>query len=309
MPAYAMTCTRECETRSAAELTPGTASPGGRFTRRGAPGQAGRLLAAAVLVVSALLLPLPMIGTAAHAYDNPELLPSSPTAIIDLARALTDTQRSALEAELQAFEANQGWKLRVLTQYERTPGRAVKDFWNLDERSLLLVADPRGGNLLNFNVGDALFALMPRTFWVELQTRYGNQYYVREHGEDGAIIDALHSVEGCLERGGCQVVPGLPQEQWLLTLCTSLLGGLIVGFAAYPRHPDRLIEWTWVLLLSPLWVILFGIFGVAPIITRTSDLLPLIRNGLGFAGSAVVAYLIAQRTVGQPTAADQDDQG
>ena len=63
------------------------------------------------------------------------------------------------------------------------------------------MADPRGGNLLNFNVGEALFALMPRTFWVELQTRYGNQYYVRDHGEDGAIVDALHAVEGCLAIG------------------------------------------------------------------------------------------------------------
>jgi hypothetical protein len=58
-------------------------------------------------------------------------------------------------------------------------------------------------------------------------------------------------VKGCLEIGGCQVVPGLPQEQWILTLATSILGGLIVGFAAYPRQPDRSVEWAWVLLLSP----------------------------------------------------------
>ncbi|MCS5705180.1 TPM domain-containing protein [Synechococcus sp. FGCU-3] len=236
---------------------------------------------------------------AAHAYDNPELLPNHPTPVIDLAKAFTDAQRAALEQQLDQFEANTGWKLRVLTQYERTPGLAVKDFWNLDERSLLLVADPRGGNLLNFNVGDALFALMPRTYWVELQTRFGNVYYVRDHGEDGAITDALGAVETCLERGGCQVVPGLPQEQWLLTLATSILGGLIVGFAAYPRKPEHTVEWAWVLLLSPLWVILFGVFGVAPIITRTSEVLPLVRNGLGFVGAIAAAYLIAQNTLGR----------
>jgi len=132
-----------------------------------------------------------------------------------------------------------------------------------------------------------------------LQTRFGNQYYVRDHGEDGAIIDALGAVETCLDRGGCQVVPGLPNEQWVLTLATSILGGLIVGFAAYPRKPDRVVEWAWVLLLSPLWVILFGIFGVAPIVTRTSDLLPLIRNLMGFIGAIATAYLIAQNTVGK----------
>jgi hypothetical protein len=175
----------------------------------------------------------------------------------------------------------------------------VRDFWNLDERSLLLVADPRGGNLLNFNVGDALFALMPRTYWVELQTRFGNQYYVRDHGEDGAIVDALAAVEICLERGGCQVVPGLPTEQWVLTLATSILGGLIVGFVAYPRQPGRRVEWAWVLLLSPLWLILFGVFGVAPIVTRTSDLLPLARNALGFVGAIAVGYVLAQTVLGR----------
>ena len=61
------------------------------------------------------------------------------------------------------------------------------------ETSLLIIADPRGGNLLSFNVGDAYFALMPRIFWVELQTRFGNQFYVRDNGEDGAILTLENS--------------------------------------------------------------------------------------------------------------------
>jgi hypothetical protein len=259
-----------------------------------------RMTGALVGAAIALLLMMSPVWTAmAQADDNPDLLPDRPTPVIDLAKVLTDPQRLALEEELNDFASTSGWKLRVLTQYDRTPGLAVKDFWKLDDRSLLLVADERGGNLLNFNVGEALFALMPRTFWVELQTRFGNQYYVREHGQDGAVLDALHTVKGCLAMGGCQVVPGLPQEQWLLTLCTSILGGLIVGFAAFPRQPGRRFEWMWVLLLSPLWIILFGVFGVAPIVTRTNDLLPLARNGLGFVAAAVAAYLIAQATLGK----------
>ena len=257
---------------------------------------------------ASLLLLIGLLGfgpAAAQAYDNPDLLPDHPTPVIDLAKTLSDGQRASLEANLNAFEASSGWKLRVLSQYDRTPGLAVKEFWGLDERSLVLVADPRGGNLLNFNVGDALFALMPRTFWVELQTRYGNQYYVREHGEDGAIVDALSAVQGCLERGGCQVVPGLPQEQWLLTLCTSLLGGLIVGFAAYPRKEGRTVEWAWVLLLSPLWGLLFIVFGLGPVLTRTSDWVPISRNCLGFLAAALAAYLIAQQTVGRSRLNDQ----
>jgi hypothetical protein len=264
------------------------------------PFQRARIRTGLLACLLALLVGwLPAWTAPALADDNPDLLPDHPTPVIDLARLLTEGQRSDLEQELNDFARNSGWKLRVLTQYDRTPGLAVKQFWQLDERSLLLVADERGGNLLNFNVGDALFALMPRTFWVELQTRFGNQYYVRENGRDGAVLDAIHTVKGCLAMGGCQVVPGLPREQWLLTLCTSILGGLIVGFAAFPRQADRKVEWLWVLLLSPLWIILFGVFGVAPIVTRTSDVLPLARNGLGFAAAALVAYLIAQATVGK----------
>ena len=66
------------------------------------------------------------------------------------------------------------------------------------------------------------------------------------------------------------------------------------------------VEWAWVLLLSPLWVILFGVFGIAPVITRTSDLLPLVRNGLGFVGAIAVAYLIAQATVGKARLKDSE---
>ena len=239
------------------------------------------------------------VASPAQAYDNPELLPDHATPVIDLAKVFSEPQRTQLERNLERIEAETGWKLRVLTQYERTPGLAIRDFWGLDESSLLLVADPRGGNLLNFNVGDAFFALMPRTYWVELQTRFGNQYYVKDNGEDGAVLDALNAVEICLERGGCQVVPGLPLEQWLLTLSTSVLGGLVAGFAAYPRKDEDTVAWSWLLLLSPLWVMLFGVFGIAPVITRTSDLLPILRNSMGFLGSAVGAYLIAQATVGR----------
>ena len=73
-----------------------------------------------------------MIGVGAAspalAYDNPELLPDHPTPVIDLARAFSESQRDGLEQSLDQFEENTGWKLRVLTQYERTPGLALRDF-------------------------------------------------------------------------------------------------------------------------------------------------------------------------------------
>ena len=101
-------------------------------------------------IIAGLLVAFTGLAAPALAYDNPDLLPDHPTPVIDLAKILTDPQRESLESNLSNFEAESGWKLRVLTQYDRTPGQAVKSFWNLDERSLLLVADERGGNLLNF---------------------------------------------------------------------------------------------------------------------------------------------------------------
>jgi hypothetical protein len=99
-----------------------------------------------VICVVSLCAWLPMAP--ALAYDNPELLPNTQTAIIDLAKSLSARQEENLDSQLNQFETETGWKLRVLTQYDQTPGRAVKDFWGLDDHSVMLVADPRGGNLL-----------------------------------------------------------------------------------------------------------------------------------------------------------------
>jgi energy-converting hydrogenase Eha subunit A len=154
-----------------------------------------------------------------------------------------------------------------------------------------LVADSRGGNILNFNVGDAVYQLLPRTFWVELQTRYGNLYFVREEGEDQSILQSLGSIKTCLSQGGCRVVPGLPREQWILTLITSVLGGIICGFAAQPRRKGQVFAWQWALIFSPLWAFVFIAFGIGPVVTRTSEWLPLVRNIAGFLIGALVAYL------------------
>ncbi|MBE9050493.1 TPM domain-containing protein [Nostocales cyanobacterium LEGE 11386] len=232
-----------------------------------------------------------MHSSPALAYDNPDLLPNFQTPVIDLAKSLTDVQEEKLVTDLKQFEGETGWKLRVLTQYDRTPGRAVINYWGLDDKSILLVADARGGNILSFSVGDAVYELLPRTFWIELQTRFGNLYFVREQGEDQAILQALDSVKGCLLQGGCAVVPGLPREQWILTLITSVVGGIICGFASHPQKEGQIIAWQWALIFSPLWGILFIAFGIGPVVTRTSDWLPLVRNISGFFIGALVAYL------------------
>ncbi len=241
-----------------------------------------------------LILMLSIYNKPCFAINNPELLPEIKSPVIDLAKTLSPYQKEILEKQLNDFEEQSGWKIKYLSQYESSPGEAIRDYWDLDDTSLLVVADPRGGNLLNFNVGDAYFAFLPRLFWVELQTRYGNQYYVRDHGEDGSVIDAINSVKICLEKGGCEVVPGLPKEQYLWTLCTSILGGLVAGFSAAPRKEGQFISIGFLALLSPLWGMLFGVFGLSPIISRTSEILPIVKNSLAFSASLTIAYLLSQ---------------
>ncbi len=250
-----------------------------------------RFLASAIALLSFLIISFSTV-TPAHAIDAPELLPAEMTNIIDLGKFLSDFQETKLDRDIAEFETKTGWKLRVLTQVDQTPGRAVKNFWDLNERSVLLVADSRDRNLLNFNVGDGVYNLLPRGFWIELQSRYGNQFYVREQGQDQAILASVDAITTCLEKNGCNVVPGLPQEQWVLTLMTSILGGLIFGFAGQPRREGETFALRWALILTPLWGMLFVAFGIAPVITRTADWLPITRNVAGFIGGAIIAYLI-----------------
>jgi energy-converting hydrogenase Eha subunit A len=238
-----------------------------------------------------LILATWAIAPAAWAVNNPELLPDLKTPVVDLANYLPTLQEESLIEDLESFEVETGWKMRVLTQYDRSPGRAVKNYWGLDDKSILLVADGRGGNLLAFSIGDAVYELLPRTFWIELQARFGNMYFVRENGENNAIVDALETVQGCLVQGGCNVVPGLPKEQWILTLVSSILGGVILGLAGIPRKEGQVFAWQWALIMSPLWGILFIAFGIGPVVSRTADLLPLFRNMMGFILGVLVAYL------------------
>lgn len=228
--------------------------------------------------------------SSAQAVNNPELLPDEQTPVVDLANYIPELQQQTLIKDIEKFEAETGWKLRVLTQYEKSPGRAVIKYWDLDDQSILLVADGKGGNLLAFSVGDDVYDLLPRTFWIELQTRFGNMYYVREHGENNAIVTAMDTVKTCLADGGCLVVPGLPREQWILTLVTSIVGGVVFGFAGLPRKEGQVFAWQWVLIFSPLWGILFLAFGMGPVLSRTSDWLPVFRNVIGFVLGALVAY-------------------
>ena len=50
-------------------------------------------------------------------------------------------------------------------------------------------------------------------------------------GEASAILNTVKAISDCLEKGGCAVVPGLPENQYQLTLITSVFGGFIFGYS------------------------------------------------------------------------------
>ena len=48
---------------------------------------------------------------------------------------------------------------------------------------------------------------LPPVFWTRLRNYFGTAFYVKEQGEDVAIINAVDTVVGCLREGFCIDVP------------------------------------------------------------------------------------------------------
>ncbi|CAH1452036.1 unnamed protein product [Lactuca virosa] len=131
--------------------------------------------------------------------NKPELLPKNFTTVIDVAGFLSDGQEKRLAKEIDSIEKDTGFKLRVLAQnYPDTPGLAIKDFWKVDDRTIVFVADPTFGNILNFNVGESVDLDIPRSFWSRLAGKYGNMFYLKENGEDASVEAAVMAISNCL---------------------------------------------------------------------------------------------------------------
>ncbi|KAF7804429.1 thylakoid lumenal 15.0 kDa protein 2, chloroplastic [Senna tora] len=139
------------------------------------------------------------VAEAKVGVNKPQLLPKEFSTVIDVAGFLSDGQERRLAEEIAALEKDTGFKLRVLAQnYPETPGLAIKDFWQVDDRTIVFVADPTFGNILNFNVGASVDLDIPRSFWSRLAGKYGNIFYWKEKGEDASIEAAVMAISNCL---------------------------------------------------------------------------------------------------------------
>ncbi|CAM9732819.1 unnamed protein product [Ectocarpus sp. 6 AP-2014] len=194
--------------------------PSGPVTRAGALQRAAAGLIGAGVALPALVAVAPLEAQARKAGVNrPDLLPKEQTNVIDLVSMLTKGQVKRINKQLEDLEKATGYRLRLLCQkYPETPGLAVKDYWKVDDKTIVMVVDSgdddrKSGavNILNFNVGDGLRLGLPPQFWQRLQNKYGNRFFVRDNGVDGAIISAVDSITLCLrsETGFCVDPPDL----------------------------------------------------------------------------------------------------
>ncbi|CAI5505723.1 unnamed protein product [Closterium sp. Naga37s-1] len=215
--------------------------------------------------------------------------------VIDGAQLLGGGKREAMIRQLESLEREYGWRMRVLTRYapEQFETEALRAVWQPDDRTVVVVADITSPNILNFFAGDTVREKLPRQFFIELQSRFGNQFYVAEQGDTRAVQDAVATLQTCLLKpSGCNNVPGLVDDLYFITLSTAILSGIVFGFAAR-LEPSGKVEasWQWVLLFSPLWLLLLVAFSFLPITARTDDLEPLLKNGAGFLAGAAAIYL------------------
>ncbi|GMH44187.1 hypothetical protein BSKO_12121 [Bryopsis sp. KO-2023] len=163
------------------------------------PGFAGKLAGAVVGVALGASVFVSGASARLDSVNRPDLLPSEPTTVIDVAGFLTKREEQNLSKEIASLEADTGVRLRVLAQsYPETPGLAVKEFWKVDEDTVVFVADPTFGGILNFNVGQNIDFQVPRNFWSRLTGKFGNKFYWREKGENVAIINAVGAIDSCL---------------------------------------------------------------------------------------------------------------
>lgn len=170
------------------------------------------LRAVHLATITTLLAPTEKVEARPEGVNRPELLPLQFTTVIDLERFLASGEIHRLRDKIDDLEKRTGFKIRLLTQrFPQTPGLAVRDFWHVDDDTVVIVADYFGGSgqLLKFNVGRNVDRVLPPRFWSILSANFGNKFYVEKNSEAISIINAIDSIRTCLLRGGCATPPNL----------------------------------------------------------------------------------------------------
>jgi len=192
----------------------------------------------------------------------PTALGESPI-VVDLGNSLTSGEEKRLNKELEEFEAETGYKLKILVQRRSGALANPRDIWPLDEDTAIIVVDTLSGNMLDFRVGRNIKNKLTQSFWLELQNRYGNIFYVKDNGEDRAVLDALENIKFCLKKSeGCRQVPGFSRDQFNLTAVVTAFSGAIAGVA--PRQGGKKeFDPAWLIVFSPLWGFILITFGIS----------------------------------------------
>ncbi|KAG2453244.1 hypothetical protein HYH02_002567 [Chlamydomonas schloesseri] len=182
-----------------------------------APSAVTRVAHACVASIAALTVLASGVNPALarpEGVNRPDLLPKGEvTSVIDVAGFLTPSEEKRIAAEVAGLERDTGFKLRVLAQnYPETPGLAIREYWGVDDNTVVFVADPTFGDILNFNVGAGIDLEVPRSFWGRLAGKYGNKFYWQENGEAASILNAVSAIDSCLReepgRFKCSTVQG-----------------------------------------------------------------------------------------------------
>ena len=160
---------------------------------------------AATLASLTVIKPRPAVARP-EGVNKPSVPAERSCNVIDVkVNFLTPGEQKRIQKLTEQIEKTSGFKLRVFCQsYPETPGLAIKDYWKVDDKTIVLIADKglKGtSNILNFNVGDGLAAdVLPDTRSGRLQGRFGTSRYWRDEGEDVAITNAVGAIAYCLQR-------------------------------------------------------------------------------------------------------------
>ncbi len=219
---------------------------------------------------------------------------------------MPDGSEPALAARIRALEDASSFRVRLATRFRDDPAAPSDDqlrkAFRPDPKTIVVLADPSAPNMLRILPGEATGAKLSRGFFLELSARYGNLFVRREDGGDGAALEkAMDALLTCLESSeGCKVVPGLPDDQRNLTTIFAAVAGFVAGFASRVR-PSSFVTWRfgWLVVFAPLWGSLLINFGLAPILVRTDEKLPLLINLAVFA-AGVALFRASPLFAGEP---------